>query len=468
MSPRQLFLILLRRSWIIAVMFVATMIGAGVLLYFVPPRYDAQATATIDPASADPVTGQSVGATGLRVQQGNLAALAKSQRVAVEVVKRLNLTGNPTLMAQYRNSYSVGRVDAADWIASELLKNLDARFNEGTNVLVVTYKSSSPILAAQVANTFLAAFTDAAIDAKVSGAQQTAQWFEPQTDKMRAEVDEARIKMSRFQTKEKLAPTGNGDSDVGALQQITSDLSQARAEAVKVQSTLTQWALAPEDSSEAQPLDTPLMQSLKTSLSSTTAEISRLQATVGAKNPKLLALFATQKSLRVQIASERRETRQNLETRLKTLQAQIATLDAARNEQISKVIGIQEQREELAMLARDLEVKQDRYVAASKASASARLQAQLSFSNISVLDKAPTPVSPAFPKPMLVIPAAIAAGLGLGCIFALIAEALNRRIRVARDLEFAAMAPNLGVMLSAPVRRLDRRQHRLAALKAPG
>jgi uncharacterized protein involved in exopolysaccharide biosynthesis len=467
MSLRQLFLILLRRSWIIVVMFVATMIGAGGLLYFVPSRYDAQATATIDPASADPVTGQSVGITGLRVQQGNLAALAKSHRVAVEVVKRLNLTSNPTLMAQYRRSDSVGRVDAEDWIASELLRNLDARFNEGTNILVVTYKSANPILAAQVANTFLAAFTDAAIDAKVSGAQQTAQWFEPQTDRMRAEVEEARVKMSAFQTKEKLAPTGNGDSDIGALQQITNDLSQAQAEAVKIQSTLTQWALTPQDNSEAQPFDTPLIQSLKNSLASTTAEISRLQTSVGANNPKLLALFATQKSLRAQIASEQREARQNLEKRLKTLQAQIATLDTARNDQISKVTRIQEQREELAMLARDLEVKQDRYVAATKASASARLQAQLSFSNIAILDKAPTPVSPAFPKPMLVIPAAIAAGLGLGCIFALIAEALNRRIRVARDLEFAAMAPNLGVMISAPVGRLNQRQHRLATLKAP-
>lgn len=468
MSPRQLFIILIRRSWVILLMFVTTLTGAGVLLYLVPSRYDAQATATIDPAQADPVTGQSVGITGLRVLQGNLVALAKSHRVAVDVVKRLNLTGNPAMMAQYRKSDSFGRVDASDWIAADLLRNLEARFNEGTNVLVVTYKSASPILAAQVANTFLSAFTDAAIESKVAGAQQTAQWFEPQTEKMRADADEARLKVSEFQTASKLAPSGNVDTDMSVLQQITTELSTARGDVVRVQSTLSQWDANPNADADTsqQPFDSQLMQSLKSSLAGTTSDIGRLQSLVGANNPKLVALHATQKSLLSQIAAERKAMRSNLELRLKSLAAQIAALEKARSEQLAKVIAIQEQRGQLAMLLRDFEVKQDRYISASKASAAARLQGQLSFSNISILDKAATPVTPAFPKPMLVIPAAIAAGLGLGVIFALIMEALDRRVRVPRDLEYAVEAPSLGMMVSAPISRRQHRQQRLAALRA--
>jgi len=208
------------------------------------------------------------------------------------------------------------------------------------------------------------------------------------------------------------------------------------------------------------------MQSLKSNLASTISEIGRMQSQVGANNPKLVALNATQKSLLAQIASERKAMRSNLELRLKSLGTQIAALEKARADQLSNVIGIQQQRDQLAMLMRDFEVKQDRYLGASKASAVARLQGQLSFSNISILDKAATPVSPAFPKPMLVIPAAIAAGLGLGVIFALIMEALDRRVRVPRDLEYAVQAPSLGVMVSAPISRRLHRQHRVAALKA--
>ena len=126
------------------------------------------------------------------------------------------------------------------------------------------------------------------------------------------------------------------------------------------------------------------------------------------------------------------------------------------------MVKIQEQRDQLATLAAMSRLTQERYVSASKAAAAARLLGQLSFSNITVLDKASTPVTPAFPKLKLVIPAAIAAGLGLGVIFALIAEALNRRVRVPRDLDFASFAPSLGTMISAPVSRKDNRSHRLA------
>jgi uncharacterized protein involved in exopolysaccharide biosynthesis len=464
MSPKQLFVILLRRSWIIAVVFISVMTAAGVLVFIVPPRYDAVATGTIDPSSSDPVTGQSVSMMGLRVFQGNLVALAKSQKVAVDVVRRLGLTSSPQMMARYRESDAAGRVDASEWIAAELLRGLEVKFNEGTNVIVIAYKSSNPVQAAQVANTFMVAFMDAAIEAKVAGAQQTAQWFEPQTQKLWQEAEEARVRMSRFQTSARLAPNNHGDTEMGALQLAGTDLANARAEVLKVRSALAQGDRDPIGDTASVPFDSQLMQSLKGNLASVKAEINRLQTSVGASNPKLTALNATRQSLEQQIAAERKEVRKNLEARLQTLEANVTLLEKVRGEQLANVINVQEQRNQLATLQRDWELKHDRYLAASKAASSARLQGQLSFSNIVILDRATTPVSPSFPKPMLVIPAAMAAGLGLGMILSLIAEALDRRIRAPRDLDFAVPAPNLGTMLAAPVGRQARRRQKKAVL----
>ena len=63
------------------------------------------------------------------------------------------------------------------------------------------------------------------------------------------------------------------------------------------------------------------------------------------------------------------------------------------------------------------------------------------------------PISPAFPKPLMVIPAAIGAGLALGTILALIAEATDRRVRAPADLRFATSAPVLGVIEASRRRR---------------
>ena len=190
MTPAQILSILSRRVWIIVLAFVSTMVGAGGIMLLVPPRYDAIATASIDPGQVDPVTGQSPGSMLVRILQGNLVALAQSQRVATEVVKRLNLARDPAMASAYQSSNSRGRMSIEEWIASEfLLKSVEAKFTEGANVLSIKYKTRSPTQAALIANTFMAAFVDSAVDLKTTAAQQTARWFEPQMEKILGRIE---------------------------------------------------------------------------------------------------------------------------------------------------------------------------------------------------------------------------------------------------------------------------------------
>jgi len=110
-------------------------------------------------------------------------------------------------------------------------------------------------------------------------------------------------------------------------------------------------------------------------------------------------------------------------------------------------------------LQREVEkARQEQVDNATKVAGQARLQSRLSFANISVLDNATPPGSPAFPKLFVVMALAIGAGGALGVILALLAEAFDRRIRVASDLEYAAGAPLLGTLLNTlpPSRRLPR------------
>ena len=68
------------------------------------------------------------------------------------------------------------------------------------------------------------------------------------------------------------------------------------------------------------------------------------------------------------------------------------------------------------------------------------VEEQADISDMTVLDKASPPVDPAFPKPFVVMPVGIAAGLALGLVLALLAEAADRRVRFPIDLEHAARA----------------------------
>ena len=144
MSISQVLLILWRRGWIVALTLLTAILVASAVLLFIPGRYDAIATASIDPGSIDPVTNMPAGVAVTGLMQGNMIALVQSQRVALDVVKRLNLTANPTVQNNFRSSGSFGRESVDDWMAASIAKSVDPRFTMGTNVLAIKYKSGDP------------------------------------------------------------------------------------------------------------------------------------------------------------------------------------------------------------------------------------------------------------------------------------------------------------------------------------
>src|SRR5271168_1536870 len=464
MPLQQVLYILWRRLWIVVLAFASTLAGAVAVLIVVPARYDAVATASIDPGQADPVSGELIGGTTMvGIMQGNLVALATSSQVALEVVKRLNLASNAETIAGYDQSGSAGIVDIDQWVASGLLIHEDAKFGIGSNVLSITYKSSSPSQSALIANSFMSAFVDAAIAAKGAAAQQAAQWFAPQIDKLRAELTAAHEKLAHFQAESNLlSPTGS-DSENEQLLAVTNELDQAKAELVSLKSQLAGSPEAAAESNDAQSIDLSTLTTLRANLAAVNAEIGKLQVEVGSGNPKLVERLSTRKSLLDQIETHIAEYKSKLQSRVTAQQGKISALEMARADQMRRMIQVQGKRDELASLTREVAFSQDEVDRVAKAAVQARLQSQLSFSNISLIDKASPPTSVSFPKPILVAIGGVGLGLALGLILALLAEALDRRVRHASDLGFVASASVLGEL--ARTSRTARRGRRPAWLR---
>ncbi len=453
MSLSQVFYILWRRAWIVALTFIFALIVAGGILIFLPGRYDAVATASIDPGSINPVTDSVGPVTTVGLMQGNLMELVQSQRVALDVVRRLNLTANPDVQADYRNSNSFGRQSIDDWMAGSILKNVDPKFDMGTNVLAIKYKAGDPNQAALIANAFLAATVDASIAMKAAAGDQTARWFAPQLDDLRKDLQAARAALEQFQSRTNVvAPNAQGsDAESAALAAVTQDLSAARASLTSLQSRLatgsTDLASDPSDP------DLQLLNSLKEKVSSLQAEIESVKNSLGTNNPKVISAAANLATYRKQLADATEKSREHLKEKIATTQRQIASLEIAQAQAQKTLIVAQGQRDRLGDLQRDVVFKLDELNARQRASAQARLQSKLTFADIAVLDKAAAPISPAFPKPYIVIPAAIGGGLVLGIVLALIAEATDRRIRFPADFGFATSAPHLGVVEASKGRK---------------
>jgi protein tyrosine kinase modulator len=448
-SVSQILVILLRRAWIVVLSLLTTVIVAGGVLLFVPGRYDAVATASIDPGNVDPISEMTTGLGAMGLVQGNILSLVTSERVAVDVVKRLNLTNNPAVQENFRKSPSFGRESIEEWMAGGLQKNVDPKFIMGTNVLIIKYKSGDPNQAALITNAFLAATIDGSVAMKAAEADQTARWFAPQLDELRKELEDARAALRAFQNKTNMvAPSAlGGDRETNQYMAVATELTNTRAGLTALQSRLNGGST--DLSNDPSDPDLQILAGLKEKLSTAETDIVASKGVFGANNPKMVAQQANLATLRKQIGDATEKMHQHLKERIATVQTQIAALEAEQDQAQKSLISIQSQRDRLGQLERDVEFRAEQVNARERAAEQAKLKSKLTFSDMTVLDKAFPPLEPAFPKPFIVMPVGIAAGLALGLILALLAEAADRRVRFPIDLEYAAAAPFLGALGSA-------------------
>jgi polysaccharide biosynthesis transport protein len=444
-SVGQVLAILLRQAWILVLTLLSAGIGAWAVMQFTPGRYEAHATATVDPRHINPVSGDAEYYRSADLMQGNVVALVASEQVALDVVKRLNLAQSPLIQQSFRRSSAFGRETIEHSIANGLRANLDPTFDLGTDVLDIGYTAPDPSQAALLANAFLAAAVDASVAIKAAEAEQTARWFAPQLEGMRKELDEARAALTAFQAKENMvAPSTGADPENDKYMAIGDQLSNARGALTALQSRLA--SNSTDLSNDPSDPDLQILAVLKQKLTTAEGDIAAAKGVLGADNPKMIAQRANLAAARREITEATEKMRQHLKERIETVQTQIGSLEAQQQQAQKSLIEVQAQRDRLSQLQRDVEFRASQLNARENAAAAAKLKSKLTFSAMTVLDKAAPPVAPAFPNPFVALPVAISAGLALGLILALLKEAADRRVRFPVDLEYSVPGPFLGVL----------------------
>ncbi len=218
-------------------------------------------------------------------------------------------------------------------------------------------------------------------------------------EKIRDDLTASREKLMRFQAETKFSAPTASDAENDQLLSVTADLSKAKADLVTMQTQLDAPAPTSATSNEAQSIDIQTLVNLRASLSSIDADIAKTQTGSGVNNPRLLEKLATRKSLQKQIQTQIDDYHKKLSDRIVSQKEQVAKLEKLYGDRLSNMIGVQGQREQLASLNRDVQFLRDDLDRVQKAASQARLQSQLSFSNIAIIDTATPPTSVSFPKP---------------------------------------------------------------------
>jgi uncharacterized protein involved in exopolysaccharide biosynthesis len=249
---------------------------------------------------------------------------------------------------------------------------------------------------------------------------------------------------------------------------VGSDLSKARADLITLKTQFNSPApTTGATSNDAQSIDLQTLGALRANLAALDSDIARTQTEIGANNPRLLEKVAQRQAVQKQIQAAIDDYRKKLADRIATQTERVETLQKAYAERVNDMIGVQRQRSQLTSLTREVTFHQEELERLEKAASQARLQSQLSFSDISLIDPATPPTAASFPKPMIILALAVVLGLGLGLLLALIAEALDRRLRTPGDLPFATNAPLLGVMTNVKPKKTARLKRLFDLIRLP-
>jgi chain length determinant protein EpsF len=454
---RQYFF-MFRVRWKLAFgLMLGTLAIAVPAILALPKQYTASTSLGVEIKSPDPITNL--------LMPANLASqeeIIKSERVTRRVIETLGLGGNAQLREHWQR-VSEGRGRYEDWLSEQLHSALSVvPSRRGDNIITIQYRSASPQQAAAVANAFARHYTEAAIAMKVEPARQYARWFGEQGKRLRAELDAARLRLSAFQRDKGIGIRDeNLDAETAHFAQLAAQLTAVQAAGVDAKSKL-------RASGDALPevMQNSVIQALRADILRQEAKLRDAAANLGANHPQYRAMQAELAELKARLEGETRHVARGVSASRAVSGDKEKALRAALEAQRTKLLALRAERDQLALLQREVESAKQAYEAAERRFTQTDLESQATQSNVFLMRPAVEPLHPSFPKVHLYIAAALLFGAVLGLGTAHTLETLDRRVRCVDDLVGLARLRVLSVVerrASAGMLALQRRNAPLAA-----
>lgn len=423
---------------ILASVLVCFTVGA-IVVSVVTPRYEAHSRVMLDVIKPDPVTGQVIGSAFLRAYTKTQTELIKGQQVARMVVKDLGWEKDPALLREYKNRDTGRELDFTNWAAQRIVDGSDATVIMGSNILEISYASSSPEQAKQVADALLKAYIDITLQSRRDAARRNSEWYEAQAEKAKAILFTAEGAKASLERESGII-----------LQEDKVDIDSARLAALAAQGAAPVINTSGGGSSAA-----------AAQLALLDAEIGEQTKTLGPNHPQLQQMKIRRTLLANQVSQERNMSATNSGVAANAAQANSGMLE----QQKTKVMGQREKVERLRLMQDEIDLRREQYKQTVARAAQLRQEAEIAEAGVTPLATAITPQDPAFPKKGLVMGMSVPAGAALGVLAGLLLELIGRKVRSTEDLHSAVAAPVLAVIHN-PVAKAQARHGRRNFLRA--
>ena len=463
------FLAMLRaRMGTIAGMVILGIVAAAALSILTPRRYYAESTAVLEQPLPDNAALAASGASGISYFLATQRDVAASRNVALRVIESLKLEaepararallagGNPLgAVVGWVMSLLPGSGEEAtfrEWLVERLLKELNVSTGRDSRLLKVGIATRDPEFSAAVANAFMRSFLDVNVHLKAAPARKETDWLKGQVAEMRESLAQAESKLAAFQQEKGIVATDERlDYENLRLQDLSTQLAAAQSESYAADARRRQLndfaggrGRAAEAPSEV--VTSAVVMRLREDVAQREAKLKDMARELGPNHPRYRTATGELGQLRGQLDQEMRSVARGLASQGDVSGQRESGLRSSLEQQKAQILKMKKDREQMAMLARDVDNAQKAYNTAEQRVAQARIEGANERPNAAMVDEAAVPRRPSSPRiPLnLAIGAFLGAVLGLG--LALQMESVQRLVRSEEDLAEYLGVPALAVL----------------------
>ena len=382
----------------------------------------------------------------------------KSRPVLERTVQKLNLEKRLLANRKRHDALFSSRVHASSKKAPETLTDeavgiasaaLRIRPEPNTRVLEVTFDSTDPQIAADLANSLTSAFAEVNLDTRWRATQNTSEWLTRQLQDVKTKLEKSEDALQKYAHASNLTFISETDrqdtTSAERLKQLQLELSKAEAARVDKQS---RYELASTAAPESLPevVDSPTLKEYQVQLTTLRRQLADLSSAFTASYPKVVSLRAQIATL--QTALERERT--NIIARTRNEYAVAVSRERLVNKDYGSVIGLMsEQADKIShywLLKREVDTSRQLYDSMVQRVKEADLASAMKATDIHVIESARPPQTPYKPRPLVNIAFGLLSGACLGALVLIQHARANTQIQDPGETALELNVPELGVI----------------------
>jgi succinoglycan biosynthesis transport protein ExoP len=430
------------RRWLAASVFLTVAVGVAVHTFTATPVYEAQATALIETDDPNVVNFKRVLDEG--VMHGGYyetqIELLKSRSLAERTVAALGLSQRP--------EFGTAVNEVAPGLVSDGMRVTQVR---GSRTVDVRFRSSNPVLAAEVVNTHLRQYVRQSLENRYRASKEATEWLDAQLAKERKRVEERESALQAYREQHDAVSLKSGqDIVVQKLADLNAAVTKAKTSRIDKEVQYRDLQAVQRDPAllDSFPaiLSNPFVQQLKGDLARLQREYAQLSESLGERHPTLIEKRTEVETTDRRLAAEVQRVVQSVEGAFRAAQAEEASLTRALAEQKREALLLSRRGIEYAALERDAESVRLVYQSLLQRAKETSVSRDLRDTNIRIIDLAEPPTSPVLPRRWTNVSIGAVAGVLLALAAVFLVEFLDDRITTPEDLRQQLGVAFLGLL----------------------